>query len=86
MFYKFWYIVFFQVYVFYSGIHDMGFPDSSDSKESACNAGDLGSIPVRKVPWRREWLATPVLPREFHGQRSLVAYGPQGCKESDTTE
>ena len=23
----------------------MGFPDGSDSKESACNAGDLGSIP-----------------------------------------
>ena len=24
---------------------DMGFPDSSDDKESVCNAGDLGSIP-----------------------------------------
>ena len=23
----------------------MGFPDDSDGKESACNAGDLGSIP-----------------------------------------
>jgi len=23
----------------------MGFPGSSDSKESACNLGDLGSIP-----------------------------------------
>ena len=23
----------------------MGFPDSSAGKESACNAGDLGSIP-----------------------------------------
>ena len=23
----------------------MGFPDGSDGKESACNAGDLGSIP-----------------------------------------
>ena len=22
-----------------------GFPDGSDGKESACNAGDLGSIP-----------------------------------------
>ena len=21
-----------------------------------------------------------------HGQRSLVGYGPEGCKESDTTE
>ena len=23
----------------------MGFPGGSDSKESACNAGDLGSVP-----------------------------------------
>ena len=29
----------------------------------------------QKIPWRREWLPTPVfLPREFHGQRSLVGY------------
>ena len=35
-------------------------------------------------PLRREWLPTPVfLPGEFHGQRSLVAYAPWGCKESD---
>ena len=25
--------------------HEMGFPGASDDKESACNAGDLGSIP-----------------------------------------
>ena len=42
---------------------------------------------VRKIPWRREWQSTPVfLPGEFHGQRSLVAYGPGGHKESDMTE
>ena len=29
-----------------SVVHDIvGFPSGSDSKESACNAGDLGSIP-----------------------------------------
>ena len=29
---------------------------------------------VRKIPWRREWLPSPVFfPGEFHGQRSLVA-------------
>ena len=28
---------------------------------------------IGKIPWRREWLPTPVfLPREYHGQRSLV--------------
>ena len=48
-------------------------------KELAYNAGDPGSIPRGKIPWRREWQPTPVfLPREFHGQRSLVGYGPWG--------
>ena len=42
---------------------------------------------VRKIPWRRAWLSTPVfLPGESHGQRSLVGYNPQGRKQSDTTE
>ena len=26
-----------------------------------------------------------LLPREFHGQRSLMGYSLWGCKESDTT-
>ena len=30
---------------------------------------------VRKIPWRRERLPTPVfLPGEFHGQKSLAGY------------
>ena len=43
---------------------------------------------VRKIPWRREQLPTPVfLPGEFHGQKSLEgSYSPWGHKESDTTE
>ena len=42
---------------------------------------------VGKIPWRKEWLPTPVfLPGEFHGQRSLLRNRPWGCKESDTTE
>ena len=44
-----------------------GFPAGSDGKESACNAGDPGSIPGLG----REWQPTPVfLSGEFHGQRS----------------
>ena len=43
-----------------------GFPGGSDGKESACNAGDLGSIP-RSRRFRGEesgWLPTPAfLPR-----------------------
>ena len=70
---------------------ELGFPDGSAETESACSAGDtreLGSIPgVGKSPWGREWLPTPVsLPGESHGQKSLVGYSPQGCKELDTTE
>ena len=47
-----------------------GFPAGSDGKESACNAGDPGSIPGSgRFPWRREWQPTLVfLPGEFHGQ------------------
>ena len=34
---------------------------------------------VRKIPWRREWLPTPLfLPGEFHGQKSLAGYSPWG--------
>ena len=62
----------------------LGFPGGSDSKKSACNAGDLGLIPG-VFPWRRAWQPTPVfLSGESHGQRSLVGYGPWGRKESDT--
>ena len=40
-----------------------------------------------KIPWRREWLPTPVfLPGESHGQGSLAGDNPWGCKESDATE
>ena len=38
---------------------DRGFPDSSVSKEFACNAGDPSSW-VGMIPWRRDRLPTPV--------------------------
>ena len=42
---------------------------------------------VRKIPWRREWQATPVfLPGKSHGWRSLAGPSPWGCKELDTIE
>ena len=42
---------------------------------------------VRKIPWRRNRLPTPLfLPGKSHGQRSLVGYSPRGHKQSDTTE
>ena len=42
---------------------------------------------VRKISWRRKWQPTLVLlPGEFHGQRSLAGYSPQGCKELDAAQ
>ena len=66
----------------------MGFPDGSDGKESACNVGDLGSIPGlgrsseggHGNPLQYSYLENP------HGQGSLVGYSPWGHKESDMTE
>ena len=66
----------------------VGFPGGSDSKESSCNAGDLGSIPGFERspggghgnPLQYSCLENP------HGQRSLVGYSSWGRKESDTTE
>ena len=59
----------------------MGFPGSSDSKQTACKAGDPGSIPGSgRSPG--EGTSHPLqysfLPGEFHSQRSLVGYSPWG--------
>ena len=66
----------------------LSFPGGSDGKVSACNSGDLGSIPGSgRSPWRRKWQPTPVLlPAKFHGLRSLVGYRLWGRKELDRTE
>ena len=64
-----------------------GFPGSSDSKESACNSGDLGLNPESgRSPEGRcgnsfqyFWLENP------HGQRSLTGYSPL-VAESDMTD
>ena len=72
----------------YINMYGWGFPGGSDGKESACNAGDLGSIPEFRTsprgghgnPLQYSCLENP------YGQRSLVGYSPWGHKESDTTE
>ena len=66
----------------------VGLPNGSDSKESTCNAGDLGSIPGLERspggghgnPLQYSCLENP------HWQRSLVGYSPWGRKELDMTE
>ena len=38
---------------------------------------------VRKIPWRREGLPTPVfMPAEFHGHRNLAGYSPAAAAKS----
>ena len=80
-----WYLnIFFNISLKYNLqliVFSKGFSGDSDGKESACNAGDGFDPWVRKIPWRREWLPTPVfLPGKSHRQRSLGGY-----RESDTT-
>ena len=66
------------------------FPGASDSKASAYNAGDPGSIPGSGRSLEKE-MAThsstqyPCLEKS-HGQRNLVGYSPWGLKELDMTE
>ena len=65
----------------------LDFPGGSDSKESACNARNLGSIPgLGRSPGEGHATHSSILPGEFHGQRSLGSYSPWGHKESDKTE
>ena len=58
----------------------MGFLGSSADKESACNAGDPGSIPgLAKIPWRRDRLPTPV----FLGFSGSSVSKESTCNEGD---
>ena len=61
--------------------HYWGFPRSSVSKESACNAGPGFHPWVGHISWRRKWQPAPVfLPGKSHGQKSLAGYHPRGLK------
>ena len=64
-----------------------GFLISSESKESACDAGgtgEVGFIPGTGRSLGVKQQPSPVfLPGEPHGERSPVGYSPQGRKESD---
>ena len=61
--------------------------DSKTVKESACSAGDPGSIPGLGRSLRERNRNPPIfLSGEFHGHRSMVGYRPWGPKEWDRTE
>ena len=59
-------------------------------KKLPANAGDkkdAGSIlGSRRSPGGGNGNPLQYVPRESHGQKSLVGYSPGGYKESDTTE
>ena len=57
-------------------------PGGAEVKASACNAGDLGSIPgLRRSPG--EGNGNPL--QDSCLENPIVGYSPWGCKESDTT-
>ena len=67
----------------------MGFPNSLVGKESACNAGDPGSIPESRRspgggngnPFQYSCLGNPMDQGAW-----WATYSPWGCKKLDTTE
>ena len=59
-----------------------GFPGGSEGKESACNAGDVGSIPgLGRSPGEGKGS-----PFQYSGGENPMDYSPWGHKELDTTE
>ena len=63
-----------------------GFPGGSERVCLQCRRPRF-NLWVKKIPWRREWLLTPVLlPGESQGQGSLVGCCLWGCTELDMTE
>ena len=65
----------------------LGFSHSSVGTDSACNAGDPGSIPGSGRSLE-EGLATHsnIFAGKSHGQWNLADYSPWDRKESDMTE
>ena len=60
----------------------LGFPGGSTGKESACNAGDLGSIPeLGRSPGEGNGY-----PLQYSGLENSMVYSPWGLKELNTTE
>ena len=72
------------IHLCFTKIPTVSFSDGVDGKESACNAGDLGSIPgLGRCPGGGHGnpLQCSCL-ENHHGQRSLVGYSSWGCKDS----
>ena len=80
-----------EIQVFWEPVTGGGFLGDGSGKESTCQCRRLKRLEfnpwVGTIPWRREWLLTPVfLLGECYGQRNLVGYSPWGRKELNTTK
>ena len=91
---KFFLIFFSSIYIFNHSYNTFnysvpeGLPYSSDGKESACNAGDLGSIPgsgSSPGKWNGHPLQYSCLGIPWTEEPGRL-YSPWGPKESDTTK
>ena len=80
-------IIYIYIYI-YICTSPGGFPGGSDGKRICLQCKGPRFNPwVVNIPWRREWLHTPVfLPGKPHEQRSLAGCSPWGCIELDKTE
>ena len=68
-------------------LNSWDFPGGSEVKNPPAMQETEFNPWVEKIPWRSAWQLTPLFfPGESHGQKSLVDYSPQGCKELDMTE
>ena len=64
--------------------HDLATEQQQSYYNSFLNSANIYAAFTIYLPWKREWLPTPVtLPGESHGLRSLAGYNPQSCKKSD---
>ena len=66
----------------YFRVGSSSFPGGSAGKESACNAGDLGSIPgLGRSPGEENRYSL-----QYSGLENSMDYSPWGRKELDMTE
>ena len=81
--YDFWASCHFpESHLIFSIVIPEGFPDGSDSGQSACNAGDLVQSLGQEDPLEEGMatLSSIFMPGESQGQRSLEVYSLQSCR------
>ena len=61
------------------------FPSGSEGNLPAMQEAQVQSLGWEDSLEKQMATYSVFLPREFHGQRSLVGYSPWDCKESDMT-